>query len=347
MKRLLRVTVLASCVGFSAHTAMAEMPDFSGTQLNMTGFGGILEEGEIKAWAEPFAAATGATVNITNPVSYARIKAQVTAGHVIEDLAHTDAFFVQANCGTLFEKIDTSKLIGLGIRPEYITNDCGLPTTAGSMLFAYNTDTFNATPPKSWADFFDTKNFPGRRGVWNFVQNGVLEAALLADGVPPDQLYPLDLDRAFAKLDTIKSDILWVQSPGAMTEAMVSEEVDLAVSFSARAYAAVRDGAPIAQVHAQQLQFWDNVAIVKGTKNFDAAKAFIEFGAKPEVLDRYFEITTYGSTNMNSNAKIDELIASYMPLNPETVQTAVFLNQDWWAENFDMVNQRFVDWQSK
>lgn len=347
MNRFIGFALLVSCASMTTGLAMAQTNDFSGTQLNVTGFGGVLEDATIKAWAEPFAAATGAKVSVTNPVSYAKIKAQVDAGNVIEDVAHVDAFFVQANCGTLFEEIDTDKLIEMGIRSDFITNKCGLPVAAGSILFAYNTNTYGDTPPTSWADFFDLQKYPGKRAIWNFVQNGVLEAALLADGVAADQLYPLDLDRAFAKLDTIKDQLQWVQSTGAITEVLLNEDVDLALAFSGRAYTAAKDGAPVDQVHDQQIVYWDNVGIVKGTKNLDAAKAYIEFGAQPDTQARFVEISSYGATNSKAEPKIDELIASYLPLNAASAPTAVYLSQAWWADNFDAVNQRFIDWQSK
>ena len=63
--------------------------------------------------------------------------------------------------------------------------------------------------PKTWADLFDAEKFPGKRTFYKWSAPGVIEAALLADGVAPDKLYPLDLDRAFKKLDTIKDDIIW------------------------------------------------------------------------------------------------------------------------------------------
>jgi putative spermidine/putrescine transport system substrate-binding protein len=221
-----------------------------------------------------------------------------------------------------------------------------MPISAGTLLFAYNTKEF-PTAPTGWADFFDVQKFPGKRAVWNFVQNGLLEAALLADGVPPDKLYPLDLDRAFKKLDSIKDKLNWVQSPGALTEALVNGEANIALSFSGRAYQAAKQGAPVAQVLNQQIVYWDAFGVVKGTKNLAAAQAFINFIATPEAQARYTELTGYGSTNVKASPQVDELAASFLPFNKATESTQVLLSQSWWAENFDSVNQQFVDWQSK
>lgn len=61
----------------------------------------------------------------------------------------------------------------------------------------------NERPPKDFAQLWDIKNFPGRRALPRIVDE-VLELALLADGVTPSKLYPLDVDRAFKALDRIK-----------------------------------------------------------------------------------------------------------------------------------------------
>ena len=71
------------------------------------------------------------------------------------------------------------------------------------VVLGYNTDATAGQVPEGWADFFDTAKFPGKRGFWDYSAGGIFEFALLADGVAPADLYPLDLERATAKLDTI------------------------------------------------------------------------------------------------------------------------------------------------
>ena len=99
--------------------------------------------------------------------------------------------------------VDTSPL-----DPQFVS-ECAIPVLQYAFTIAYNTDVFPDDHPTSWADFFNVEKYPGKRGFWRSVTSGIFEAALLADGVPADQLYPLDIDRAFRKLDSIKEHIVF------------------------------------------------------------------------------------------------------------------------------------------
>ena len=105
-------------------------------------------------------------------------------------------------CGDLLEELPSAVDVS-AVDPEYQVDDCGVAGDTFTFNVNYNSEEFSSDEPEGWADFFDTDAFPGKRAVWgSYVVNGVLEGALLADGVAPEDLYPLDLDRAFEKLDT-------------------------------------------------------------------------------------------------------------------------------------------------
>jgi putative spermidine/putrescine transport system substrate-binding protein len=320
--------------------------DLSGVDLTLVTFGGDLANAVETAWIDPFEADTGAKVEMTEPTDYAKLKVQVESGNVDTDLAYADAFFVQANCGTIFEPLDTSKLVDAGIDERYITNDCGLPDILASWQIVYDRKQVGGDPPSGWSDFFDTGKYPGKRGIWNFVQGGALEAALLADGVQPDDLYPLDLDRAFRKLDTIKDDIVWTETTGQLTEQLVNEQVALQLTAGGRAYFAAKDGADIAPVYDQQILFWDNTAVVKGSPDAEAAKQFLYSVAGPERQARMTELTSYGNTSTRAKPKLDALLETYLSTSPEVQESAVLLDQEYWAEHFEEANERWTEWQT-
>jgi putative spermidine/putrescine transport system substrate-binding protein len=332
--------------GFSSTLAQTA-PDLKGQKITTADFGGALQKTFREGWVEPFEKATGAKVIMDSPVATAKVKAQVDSGTVTWDVVQLDASFVQKNCGTLFEKIDTAKVIAAGIDRRFLTNDCGVAAPVGAYVFAYNADKYRADPPKGWSDFFDLKKYPGKRAIYNSVLTGILEVALLSDGVAPDKLYPLDVDRAFRKLDTVKSNITWTQSTGALTEAFVNNQVDLALSFSGRTYFAAKAGAKVAVVPSQQILFWDNWAILKGTRNKAAAEAFLQFIAQPAQQTKLTELSGYGNANTLSAPKVDAVVAEFLSSNPKVQPTVIFQDMGWWAANFDAVNQRFVAWQSK
>jgi putative spermidine/putrescine transport system substrate-binding protein len=327
--------------GITAYAA--QEPNLQGQQITVAEFGGALTNYVKQAWTVPFEKSTGAKVDIDTPNARAKLKAQVESGNAVWDVFTEDAAFIQQNCGVLFEKVDTSKFVAAGIDKRFVTNDCGVPTSIVASAFVFNEDKFGKTPPKNWADFFDLKKFPGKRAVWNNPTSGLLEAALLADGVAVDKLYPLDLDRAFKKLDSIKSSIFWTQSTGGLTDALANNQVDLALAYAGRAYAAAKTGAKIDLVSNQELVSWDQYAVVKGSKHKAAAEDFLEFIAQPQQQAKLTELTSYATANAKGHPNVDALTARFLP----NQNKAVFTNQDWWAKNFDNVNQRFVEWQSK
>ncbi|HEX9966882.1 MAG TPA: extracellular solute-binding protein, partial [Solirubrobacterales bacterium] len=157
------------------------------------------------AFLDPVESDTGLRIAFDSPTDYAKLQAQVESDNVTWTVVQTDPWWTEAYCGKLIERI----VVEVPAQPDaFESGPCGTPADAFAFLPTYDKDEFGDDPPTGWADFFDTEKYPGKRAVWgSYAINGVLEGALLADGVSPDQLYPLDLDRAFAKLDTIKDDI--------------------------------------------------------------------------------------------------------------------------------------------
>ena len=335
-------------VAAAATAAVAQQaPNLQGQKLTTADFGGALQKALREAWVDPFEKASGAKVTMDAPNPKAKLKAQVEAGNPIWDVTTQDASFVEQQCGVLFEKVDTSKFVAAGIDKRFVTNDCGVPVVIVSYVFAYNEDKFKNSPPKSWKDFFDLAKYPGKRAAFNSPTTGILEMALLADGVAPDRLYPLDLDRAFRKLDTIKTSLVFTPTTGGLTDAFVNNQVDLALGLSGRIYAAAKAGAKVAVVQDQQILTWDQWAIVKGSKNKTAGEAFLQFIAQPPQQSRLTELTSYAVPNSKAQPKVDPVVARFLPSDPKVMATAIFQNQEYWSKNFEAINQRYVAWQSK
>lgn len=320
--------------------------DLVGQEITVAGFGGANTDNYVRTWYQPFEKATGAVVNSVDPVNYAKIRAQVESGNIQWDIVNTDTFFQSAHCGELFEPVDTSKLLAAGIAKEYIGNECSFPFPVGAIMMVYDAERFGDDPPKGWADFFDLKRYPGKRGIWNFAQNGSLEAALLADGVLREELYPLDVDRAFRKLDTIKNEIMWATTLSQTTDQLVNGQVVMSMTFTSRAGLAAQEGAPIAPVYENEIRLWDSWGILKGSQHKAAAEAFLNFFAQPEPQEAYLEDTFTAPTNPKADPTLSALQKRYSPLHPKTEQSVVNLDQRFWGDNFEEVNRRYVDWQT-
>jgi putative spermidine/putrescine transport system substrate-binding protein len=226
---------------------------------------------------------------------------------------------------------------------RFIVDDCEIPGDQFSFNFVYNADEFGDDPPQSWADFFDLEKYPGDRGVWgSYAVNGMLEGALLADGVKPDELYPLDLDRAFEKLDTIKDSVVFYDTQAQNEQQLQSGEVALSNTPNASGYFLAEEGEPIEPVWNQAIVSWNAYIIPKGA-NVEVATALAERISTHEGQAEFSQ-SFPSSPTTKSDVEQPELLAQWSPGNYE--DEVVYLDQEWWAENYDAVNQQWQEWVS-
>lgn len=229
------------------------------------------------------------------------------------------------------------------IMPEAITPNW-LGVDVYSTVLAYRTDKFKDNGPKSWADFWDVKKFPGRRCLRRSPLD-TLEQALLADGVPLDKLYPLDVDRAFKSLDKIKPHInIWWTSGAQAMQAIQSGDVDMISTWNGRAQAAKDGGAPVQIVWNQGLYSIEGWGIPKGTPRADAAKQFVKFCADAKRQALLTRTLAYGPTNKKSFESITKERATLLPTAPDNIKDMKLPSPQWWEENRQKVTERFNSW---
>ena len=334
------ISAIAVAVAFAAagsSSAQSALP-FKGVHLTAVNFGGVIDTAERNAWEIPFGKLTGATFS-DDLQDYAKLQAQVESGDVTWNLSDTDAFFANEECGKLFVPRDPKIVTSLSnALPGSVTNKCGVPTLAATTLLAYNTADFKKNPPTTWADFFNTKKYPGKRSVWNYVLNGVPEAALLADGVSPAHLYPLDVSRAFKKLQTIKSDILFATTLGQQQQQVASGQASMAMIFTGRLEGAVASGAKWAPVWNQNMRIWDNEAVVKGSANVKASMAFLEYLLKSSVQNAIVKYVPYTSMVKGPPPKTDALTKRFLATSQE-YKEGLNVDSTWWAQNYNKMTQ--------
>jgi len=211
-------------------------------------------------------------------------------------------------------------------------------------ILAYRSDKFPNGGPQNWADFWNVAKFPGRRGLYRGVA-GVLESALMADGVAPRDLYPIDVDRAFRSLDRIKKHInVWWTSGAQNTQILQSGEVDMSDTWGARAYAAIDAGAPVKMAFQQGLYSTDGWSIPKGTPRADLARKFVQFCARPEQQAIYSNTVANAPTNQKAYEFIKPERAAVLATSPENLKGLGPGNSLWWAANNAKMQERFQDW---
>jgi putative spermidine/putrescine transport system substrate-binding protein len=332
----------------SAATAAAAdpypFPDLSGKTITFVDYGGAGARAMEEAYTRPFAEGTKVTILHDAPFEPAKVKAQVEANQVTWDVVNGDPLTSISFCNDgLLEPLDPSLLEG--IDPKYHSGTCVVPVDTYASVLAYDSSKFADNPPTSWADYFDTKKYPGKRGMWTAIYLNQLEIALLGDGVAPADLYPLDIDRAIAKLDSIKGDIIFYDSLSQSQEQMVAQSVVMSNAAAQRARAATDNGAPFKPVWNQAVLAWECYGIPKGSPNKEAAVELLKYMATPEAQSRVAGLLGMGSTSKNP-VPVTDLSANQQLWLPSTENTkdAVTMNPEWWATHYDEAVAKFTAW---
>lgn len=226
MKKLCLMTVLSTT---ALHSAYAQ--DVS--EVRLMEMGGISGEAVQAAYIDPFERKTGIKVIRENPASLGKIKAMVESGNpTVDMMLLTDGWLAQAKVEGLLEPLDWDAIDPAPILPG-ARDDYAIGWSYASAVMAWRKD---AKAPNTWADFWNVEAFPGKRSLPDD-PSIVLPIALLADGVPKDQLYPLDLDRAFAKLKEIRPSVsVWWTSAGQSAQLLLDNEVTYGMTYNGRVY---------------------------------------------------------------------------------------------------------------
>ncbi|MFD1912409.1 ABC transporter substrate-binding protein [Halodurantibacterium flavum] len=334
-------------------------------EVTVLGWGGDYTRSQVEAYHKPFTEATGIRVNSVDADNPATpIKAQVEAGNVTVDVAVVEYADAVRLCDEgLLEVIDISLLEpapdGTPAEEDFLPGtltECMVGTDVFSTIFAYDASQFPDNPPTTIADFFDTEAFPGKRGVRRNPK-ATLEMALMADGVPAAEVYDLlatdeGLERAFAKLDSIKSDIVWWSAGAQPPQLLADGEVVMSIAWNGRIFnAAVGEGRPFEIVWDGQVYEPEGLVIPTGAPNMEEALQFVAFATSTEPLARAAEWISYGPTRQSSAPLVgvfqvdgETEMAPNLPTSPENMTNALASSYEFWVDRDTELNERFNAW---
>jgi putative spermidine/putrescine transport system substrate-binding protein len=330
----------AAVIGSGSKAVLAQNKKFNGKELVFASWGGQYQDSQKTSYADPFTAQTGAKVIQDGPTDEARIRTMVELGNPVWDVVEVSLTFYFAGASQgLFEKLDTSQL-DIGHMPSQYIQPYGIGDVVTSYNVAYDKSAFpSGKYPRSWADIFDLSTFPGKRGLWNRA-TPCLEAALLADGVPKDKLYPIDLDRAFKKLNSIRDHTIFWDSHPKSQQLIVDGEITCGGMNNGRVYATIVAGAKnIAIEWNEALLNAGFLVIPKGSKRTDVAHGFLNAAMRPENQAKLADLTSYAPTNPDAIALVKPDIVPWLTTAGPNMKNAVTLRGDYWAEN----NKRLTD----
>lgn len=317
-------------------------------ELNISSFGGADAAAYRVAYWEPFEKDRGVKINETvSDGSIGKVRSQVASGQIIWDIAQISTGDMTIGCNEgLFEPVNLDGLPLDDLLPGTIT-ECGIASEYAGTVLAYNADLID-NAPKTWAEFWDTETFPGKRCLRKHTET--LVNALLADGVDPAEIYNVldteeGVDRAFNKLDEIKGDLIWWESGTQQIQALLSGECAIGSAWNGRVADAVAEGNNLKLVwEAGYYLQWDSWTILTGSPNKDLAEEFLRYALDPARQAVFMENITYGTANAKAYPFISEELQSQMPTTKEHLQYAVAVDPDFWLANGDELNARLQDW---
>lgn len=309
--------------------------------------GGAYQESHKTALLAPFSELTGVrTESLVWNADYGQLKTMVDSGNVGWDVVEvTAAQFERGRRENMFATLTVRPSEGEFL-PGSVTEH-GVANVYWGTVLAHRSADYAKRRPTTWSDFWNVKEFPGARGLYDDPR-GNLEFALLADNVPSDKLYPLDVERAFRKLDEIKPHVrVWWSDGTQPVQLLLTNTVALTSAWNGRIYASDQAKKELAYTWngaALELDYW---VVPRGARNVDMASRFISFASHPYALAKQTEIVGYGPVNTNALNYVSPDARTHLPTYEQNWKVSFVVNADWWAANEQQLKQRWLAWKAR
>ncbi len=338
-----RRTLLAGMAAFGATAGMAPAARAANDRLVFANYGGSWLDAVQTAWSEPFKKETGIEVVSASGNTLGRVQAMVEAKRTEWDLVEgtPELARIGTEKGLLepldFKVIDRSQMLN---RPEFYS-DYFVPEVVFGRVLTY--DKKIGAIPRNWTALFDVKKFPGKRTLWNKAESGILEIALMADGVPADKLYPLDVPRALKKLSEIREHILWFETVTQSEQYMRDGQAVMGLLADGRALSAVKSNPSLEMVPEATLLTWSVFVVPKGAPNKEAAMKFLGYIYTVKAQVAITLAYNYGPI-------IPKALEQLSPDRRQIISgaaagdKAVFLDSSWWGKNLEATTEQFQQW---
>lgn len=316
-------------------------------QFVMASWGGTSEAGFLSAWGRPFTDRFGVPV-VGVPIDYGKYETQHASGNVEWDWFDAEAFFPYKQ-PDFFKELDydflgvkESDLIEVpgtyeGYNPKALSN------YLTSFVTGYREEAEDAHP-RNWEEFFDVKAVPGKRSVYNWPY-GMVEIALLADGVPREQLYPLDLDRAFRKYDTIRDHLVFWNSAAEAQQQLVNRGADFVVTWNNRIGYLGQAGMPVKIEWQDNLRTYGAHTVPNNAKSERATLEWIKIGTTPQNQAELAHAAGFAPTLKEALPLVREEVQPWLSTSPEALEKSVGgMDEQWWGDNMDDVTTKWYEW---
>lgn len=313
-------------------------------EIVLVNFGGDAVPAWDAAWGKPFSAESSMKVSVVGAEpTVGAIKAMVESGTVSWDCTDGDAFYLPIlGRQNLIQKYDYAKVDKAKLRPEFIY-EYGCSAYIYSTVNGYNSEKTGGRVPNGYRDYLNFKDFPGKRAMYKWLV-GSLEAVLIASGVEPDKLYPLDVTKAFALIKDHKDQFLLWGGGAASQQLFRDGEVVMGCIWNTRASVLDRD------TQGKLTWTWDHGVVAPGVINVlvknPAGPVVFDFLASTQKPERQIELLKLlgnGPANPAASAmltpELQKIDCGYEP----NYKRQIKISTAWYAENYDKVQADFLD----
>ncbi len=324
-----------------------------GRALPVVSWGGAYQDAQREVYFRPWMQARGQRMlEETWDGGVGVLRAKIQSGANTWDVVQVES--EELLIGTeegLFERLDWAAIGGRDNYIQQAVSDCGVGAILYSFVLAWDRARLQ-TAPRGWADFFDTARIPGRRALRKGPKT-TLEIALLADGVAPNEVYrtlgtEAGVDRAFRKLDSTKANLAWWERGSQPPQWLASGEVALTNAYNGRIAAAnTGDGRNFGIQWSQNLYTLDSWVIMRGSPNRERALDYLNFVGQAANQAKLPPRIPYGVTARGANALIPPNVLQQLPTAPANAEAALQIDDKFWLDNLDRLNQRFNAWVSR
>lgn len=339
---LTRRAALGGAVALAAGAGLARGARAQAKEVVLANFGGDAVKAMTEAFVVPYQAKSGGKMVIDGSgPSNGKIKTMVSAKNVTWDVVDS-GLGGHGELGPLglLEEIDYSIVDKSKVTPGFAYK-YGVCNYMFSTVMAWDTAKVKEKP--TLADFFDFKKFPGKRLMRKDSQ-AMYELALMADGVPKDKLYPLDVPRALKKIAAIKKDLLFWGS-GAESQTMLREgEVVMGWLWNTRANLLQRDTNKRVMFSYDggllQPGLW---VVPKGNPSGKQAMHAIASMQEPEGQVKLLTSMGNGPANPAAAPLVPAELQAINPASPDNVAVQAKIDAEWYEKNYSKARQEFLD----
>ncbi len=319
----------------------AKWPPITAKEVVVANFGGESQDVRREVIYTPFTELTGANV-VDATWDYGKFMSMVNAPNPEWDTIDFDGYSV---VGLILGGTPPAKLADWVRRcdmvdPEY-QDYCG-GGYAYSIVMGWAPSLSGS--PETWADFWNTAKYPGKRAFPKSVYLGTVEAALLADGVSKDALYPLDFDRAFAKLDELKKDMIFYDSAAQGQQMVAQGSASMMLTANSKMLQLKDQGAGDFTYNQAILYPWSAFPITLHSKNMDAVNALIDAQSHPVVQAEVAKRIRSGPVQSAAFELLDDATIAQLPNSPDNMAKSAVVDTKAAAQQDGEYVERFYAW---